>query len=129
MVAPNLVGRRVTNLAKGVENVRCLLWDDTFERKSAKPVLKCLAFPLIKRVAGSDRLGQKLGKLAQLEDRRAGIIAEITLRKRPKLDELGVMYGQKREIARRRHRSSPPLMASYLSDWDAILQPPRVIAF
>ena len=53
------------------------------------------------------------GKLAQLEDRRAGIIAEITLCQRPKLNQLGVMHGQKREIARWQHRSQPRKCAIY----------------
>ena len=60
--------------------------------QSPKRFLECIAVPLIKSVAGGYSLAQKLGELAQLEDRGRGIIAEITLRQRPKPYKLGVVH-------------------------------------
>ena len=57
-------------------------------------------------------LGQKLGKLTELKNRGAGIIAEVTLRQRPELSQLGILCLQEREIACRWHY--PPAAADWL---------------
>ena len=105
MAAFGLMPGNVTCLAERVEHVRDFPRNDALKGQSPKRFLECIAVPLIKSVAGGYSLAQKLGELAQLEDRGRGIIAEITLRQRPKPHKLGVVHFQKREIAGRRHRS------------------------
>ncbi len=95
MTARGFVRRPVARLAERVKNVGGFLWDDALIGEPAKRLLKCLPLTEIERVMGGNRLGQKFGKLAQLENRGAGIIAEITLRQRPKLRQLGVLSFRK----------------------------------
>ena len=74
----------------------------------------------IERMMGSNRVREKLGKLAQLEDSGARIIAELTLRQRSQLRQLGVLCLQEGEIACRQHRFPA---AAYLLAKGQILQP------
>jgi hypothetical protein len=72
------MSRPVPCLAKRVENVRSFFRNDALIREVAKRFFKGLAFAKIERVMGGNRLTQKLGKLAQFEDRRAGIVAKVS---------------------------------------------------
>jgi alkanesulfonate monooxygenase SsuD/methylene tetrahydromethanopterin reductase-like flavin-dependent oxidoreductase (luciferase family) len=92
VIAPGLVRRPVARFAKGVEHISDLLRDDALIGQAAKRLLKCFALAQIKGVMGCNRPGQKLGELAQLENRRAGIVAEISLRQRPQLHQLGSVH-------------------------------------
>ena len=74
-----------------MKNVCGFFRDDALIGEPAKRLLKRLPLTDIERMVGGNGLGQKFGKLAQLEDRGAGIIAEVTLRERPKLRQLGVL--------------------------------------
>src|SRR5437870_5406660 len=91
-----------------MENVSGFLRDGSLVGKAAKRLLKGFAFVTIERVMGGNPFGQKLGKLAQLENGGAGIIAKVSLRQRPKLHKLSVVNAQEREIARWQHRSPWP---------------------
>ncbi len=105
VIAAGLVNRPVTRFAECVENVSSFFRNDALIREAAKRFFKGLAFAKVERVMGGSGLAQKLGKLAQFEERRAGIVAKVSLRQRPKLHQLGVVHAQKSEIARRQHRS------------------------
>src|SRR6266536_2549558 len=119
VIASRLMNRPVARLAKRVENVRSFFRNDALIREAAKRLFKSLAFAKIERVMGGNRLAQKLGKLAQLEDRRTGIVAKISLRQRPELHQLGVVNAQEREI----DSISPPPKHSLLAIRDCIATP------
>jgi hypothetical protein len=118
MIALGFVCRPVTRFAKRMENVSGFLRDDAFVGEAAKRLLKGFAFVAIERVMGSNRLAQKLGKLAQLENRGAGIVAKVSLGQSPKLHQLGIVHAKKCEIARWQqklpHRGYPSELRSIL---------------
>ena len=93
VIASGLMSRSVPRFPKGVENVGRFFRNDALISEAAKRVFKCFALVKVKCVVGGNRLGQKLGELAQLENRRTGIITEISLRQRPKLHQLGIVHG------------------------------------
>ena len=58
------------------------------------------------------RLGQQLGELAQLEDRRDGVFPEIALRNRRELGEPRVVHTEECKVASRWHAPSPTFKIS-----------------
>jgi hypothetical protein len=77
MIAGGFVRRSVTRLPERVEKICGFLRNDAFIGEPPKRLLKRLPLTDIEGVVGSNRVGQKLGKLAQLKNRGARIIAEV----------------------------------------------------
>jgi hypothetical protein len=103
VIASCFVCRPVTRLAKRMEKVSGFLRNDSLVGKAAKHLLKGFASIAIQGVMGGNHFGQKLGKLAQLENCGAWIVTKVSLRQCPKLHKLGVVTAQEREIARWQH--------------------------
>ena len=108
MGALDLVGRAVPRLAQRVEHVRDLLRDDPLVGEAPQRLLEGLALSLIGALAGRDLLGQQLRELAQLEDGRGRVVAEVTLRQRGKLDQLRVVNAQERKVGAGQHPPALP---------------------
>jgi len=75
----------VARFAQRMKDVGGLLGHDALIGEPAKRFFKIFAFAHIERMVGGNDLGQKLGKLAQLDDRCAGVIAKIPLCQQTKL--------------------------------------------
>ena len=115
MTARGFVCGPVARLPERVKNVGGFFRDDALIGQPTKRLLKRFPFTEIECVMGGNGLGQKLGKLTELKNRGPGIIAEVTLRQRPELRQLGVLSHQEREIACRWHY--PPAA----TDWPFIV--------
>src|SRR5262249_49389673 len=89
--ACGLMSRFVARLAQRMEKIGRLFRDDSIIGEPAESVVKGLAVAVVEGVMGGNPVAQKLGELAQLENRRRWVLAKISFGEGSEAHQLCVM--------------------------------------